>query len=35
MPAPCTTKKCDVKIENTRIKIGKSERNLKTSQCYV
>ena len=34
--APCTKlKKCKFKIESTKIKIGKSEKNLKTSQFYI
>ena len=34
--APCTKlKKCKFKIESTKIKIGKSEKKLKTSQFYI
>ena len=33
---PCTKlKKCKFKIESTKIKIGKAEINLKTSQFYI
>ena len=35
MPAHCVKPCSDFKTENTKIKIGKFERNLKTSQCHV